>query len=90
MRDEPVQNRLPHQRFGVCRQEIVDVPEVLLALVIGLHLYDGLRHIGAGCECCGVKTFLSPSTRSTGEKFLAVSGSALRRRTRRGSSGPSR
>src|SRR5271157_686938 len=68
MRDDPVQDRFPDQRFGVCREEGVNMPEVLLALVIRLHLYDGLRHIGAGCECCGVKTFLSKSTRSTGEK----------------------
>ena len=59
MRDQPVENRLPDQCFGVLRRKEIDVAKVERPLVIRVKLHDEFRDVRAGRARDRVVTALS-------------------------------
>ena len=68
VRDDPVQNRLPHQRLGISGKRIVGMSEVNATLVIGLEPHGEFRDVGARSQRGRVIPGLSEPSRCAGEK----------------------
>src|ERR1019366_10149869 len=68
MSDDPVQDRLPDQGFGIFPKRGIGMPEVLRSLAIRQALHDERCHIPAASEGGRVDACPSEPSRCTGQK----------------------